>query len=563
MANVCFIPLSYLFTRGQGIKLFSLCLKEYRKHKYVFPVIKPNKLYQCKKCGHEFYNLVYCPNNTCKSKAKIEIEMESCKYEGAMVLNPIPGIEYEAISVKDYASLYPSSIIHKNMSHETIVLDSKYKNLTNVSYYDAFYKDNDGSLQHKIFAKVDNELGVLPTILNNLLSERKIIKQKLKLESDTFKIRILEAKQFALKITANSLYGQLGAATSQIRMRDIAASTTSTGREMLFYAKKFDEEILPCIINTHQYFKNDIEHLHKLYIHYEFKEPSKIISIVDKYLNENSNLTIQPIVRYGDSVVANTPILVYDLVKNKICIKLIKDLVVNCEFEPYHDDKMAAPVTNFLVWTDRGWTKINKVIKHKLLRDKKLYRVTTHSGSVVVTDDHSMLTCINTVIKPTEIKSNTTLQHSYIKLIGSDDVDVMNINITSILETSDPLLASNVFLYLKLLNHNVDVDYNNDKYILKIITTPHSYKLRHIVECTPTYNEEVFDLEISKCQLLCKKCHEEKTLLDMGRVSAKITHGTLSSYRYCKCGSCKKAKSEYMRSFRKKKKEVDNQFKIE
>ena len=73
----------------------------------------------------------------------------------------------------------------------------------------------------------------------------------------------------------------------------------------------------------------------------------------------------------------------------------------------------------------------------------------------------------------------------------------------------------------------------------------------------------VFDLEISKCQLLCKKCHEEKTLVDMGRVSAKITHGTVSSYRYCKCDFCKKAKSEYMRSFRKKKKEVDNQFKIE
>lgn len=75
--------------------------------------------------------------------------------------------------------------------------------------------------------------------------------------------------------------------------------------------------------------------------------------------------------------------------------------------------------------------------------------------------------------------------------------------------------------------------------------------------------KEVFDLEISKCQLLCKKCHEEKTLLDLGQVSAKITHGTVSSYRYCKCKLCKKAASEYKRAYRKKKKEVDNQFKIE
>ena len=69
--------------------------------------------------------------------------------------------------------------------------------------------------------------------------------------------------------------------------------------------------------------------------------------------------------------------------------------------------------------------------------------------------------------------------------------------------------------------------------------------------------KEVFDLEISKCQLLCKKCHEEKTLLDMGRVSAKITHGTVSSYRYCKCELCKKAKSEYMKVFREKRKALD------
>jgi len=57
--------------------------------------------------------------------------------------------------------------------------------------------------------------------------------------------------------------------------------------------------------------------------------------------------------------------------------------------------------------------------------------------------------------------------------------------------------------------------------------------------------------------LLCKKCHEEKTLLDMGRVSAKITHGTVSSYRYCKCELCKKAKSEYMKVFREKRKALD------
>lgn len=58
-------------------------------------------------------------------------------------------------------------------------------------------------------------------------------------------------------------------------------------------------------------------------------------------------------------------------------------------------------------------------------------------------------------------------------------------------------------------------------------------------------SEQRFEMELSKCQLLCRTCHEEKTLLDKGQVSGKVTHGTLSSYRYCKCDACKLAKSNY------------------
>ena len=62
--------------------------------------------------------------------------------------------------------------------------------------------------------------------------------------------------------------------------------------------------------------------------------------------------------------------------------------------------------------------------------------------------------------------------------------------------------------------------------------------------------------EISKCQLLCRGCHEEKSLEERGEMSAKGSHGTLSSYRYCgppKCDACKTAKREYMIEYRQKK----------
>jgi hypothetical protein len=54
-------------------------------------------------------------------------------------------------------------------------------------------------------------------------------------------IAILDGLQQAYKVTANSLYGQTGAPTSPIYMKQIAASTTATGREMLQFSKIFIE----------------------------------------------------------------------------------------------------------------------------------------------------------------------------------------------------------------------------------------------------------------------------------------------------------------------------------
>lgn len=64
-------------------------------------------------------------------------------------------------------------------------------------------------------------------------------------------------------------------------------------------------------------------------------------------------------------------------------------------------------------------------------------------------------------------------------------------------------------------------------------------------------SEKIFWEEIDKCQLLCLKCHQEKTLIDLNQKDAKIIHGTVSSYRYCKCELCRQAKSDYMKEYMK------------
>jgi DNA polymerase elongation subunit (family B) len=303
MANVCSVPLSYLFSRGQGIKLFSLCLKEFRKQKIAFPVLKVIKDYKCSKCNHEYTDKWECPK--CRSKEREEIESEDTSYEGAIVFDPVPEVIYESLATKDYRSLYPSSIMHKNMSHETIVEDTAYDNLPGVKYYNAQFKENDGSIQYRRFAQVDGKLGVIPTILDNLLKERDAIKALMKKEKDIFKYKILDAKQLAVKITANSLYGQLGASTSPVCKRDIAACTTSTGREMLILAKKYDEEFLPWIINglKHFYNTNQLDKIEYLYdLEIKSRNDEELLKDLKKFITQDiNNLTFQPVIKYGDT----------------------------------------------------------------------------------------------------------------------------------------------------------------------------------------------------------------------------------------------------------------------
>jgi len=59
-------------------------------------------------------------------------------------------------------------------------------------------------------------------------------------------------------------------------------------------------------------------------------------------------------------------------------------------------------------------------------------------------------------------------------------------------------------------------------------------------------------IELEKCQLLCVDCHIEKTLSNLGRSNAKNTHGTLSSYRYCRCIECVTTKSKHNKEYKQK-----------
>jgi DNA polymerase delta subunit 1 len=249
MAKICSVPINFLVMRGQGIKLTSYVAKKCRERRTLMPVIEKGGMDE--------------------------------GYEGAIVLDPKCDLYLDnPVACVDYASLYPSSMISENLSHDSKVWTKEYDlagnlieewgekdksgnfiydNLPNYEYVNVTYdtyvyrRKNPKSAVEKILngykicrfvqpnIQTNNE-SIMPSILKELLKARKDTRKLIPKETDEFMKNVLEQRQLGYKVTANSLYGQCGAKTSTFYEKDIAACTTATGRKLLTYAKRVIEE---------------------------------------------------------------------------------------------------------------------------------------------------------------------------------------------------------------------------------------------------------------------------------------------------------------------------------
>lgn len=267
MANITIVPLRFIFLRGQGIKSFSLVVEQCRRDGYVVPTIRKDDYSNIIFRGQEKDRLgPFGKEDTectfCDAKGRFSeytggtIVCDLCRriqyhptYQGAIVLDPLPGRYTQPIVVLDFSSLYPRSIISRNISWETLVKDPRYDNLPGYHYFDVTYRDYDKTEVRCRFAQnEDGSYGIIPKILTELLRQRSLTKKKMKDEKDPFKKKILDGIQLSQKITANSLYGTLGAVVSSLFNKPLAACTTAVGQYMLLRAKAFVEEELAKVV---------------------------------------------------------------------------------------------------------------------------------------------------------------------------------------------------------------------------------------------------------------------------------------------------------------------------
>jgi DNA polymerase elongation subunit (family B) len=183
-----------------------------------------------------------------------------------------------------------------------------------------------------------------------------------------FQIAKVDSKQKALKVLANTFYGESGNYLSSIYELLVAAGITCAGQKNIKKVSGF---------------------------------------ITSKGYGP----------RYGDSVTHDTPVLI-KFPNGDITYRTIDNLSFGGRELQWQQYGPALPdgtikecaQTDFQAWSDAGWTEIRRVIRHKTTKD--IYRVITSTGLVDVTSDHSLLSPGGDRVTPLEVRVGTELMHA-------------------------------------------------------------------------------------------------------------------------------------------------------
>ncbi|CAD7936261.1 unnamed protein product [Amoebophrya sp. A120] len=200
MARVTGTPLNFLLFRGQAIKVFGQILRRARESGYIAPARK--------------------------------VEQTGDQFEGATVLDPKTDFYDKPIATLDFASLYPSIMMAHNLCYCTLIPNSLIKPSTG-KVENMSEDDYTVTPCGNYFVKPTKRKGLLPLILEDLLGARKRAKKEMNAEQDPFKKAVLNGRQLALKISANSVYGFTGAQVGMMPCLEISSSVTAFGRTMI------------------------------------------------------------------------------------------------------------------------------------------------------------------------------------------------------------------------------------------------------------------------------------------------------------------------------------------
>lgn len=192
-----------------------------------------------------FLRLAHTQNYVAISPGSHQVAYQPAMECLPLVMEPESGFYTDPVLVLDFQSLYPSMIIAYNLCFCTClgkIIPSKEKTL-GVSSYLPDVKILQ-KLKHEMLFTPNNVMyvpskvrrGVLPRLLEEILSTRIMVKQAMKKLGPSQRVlhRILDARQLALKLIANVTYGYTAAGFSgRMPCAELADSIVQCGRRTL------------------------------------------------------------------------------------------------------------------------------------------------------------------------------------------------------------------------------------------------------------------------------------------------------------------------------------------
>lgn len=234
MSRICNTQIFFLFTQGQQVKVFSQVYKKCMEAGYVV-----------EKDGFQ--------------------AGENESYTGAHVFEPMAGV-HDWIVPLDFTSLYPTIIIAYNICWSTWVQegsDIPDEDCHIFDWYDHYKCEHDTVkrsgkkapiCEPRYYRFLKKPKGVMPELLEHLLGARNSVKGQIK---DTVKEKdknperetelstrliVLDKRQLALKISANSMYGIMGVTKGYLPFMPGAMCVTAKGRESIQKVSKIATE---------------------------------------------------------------------------------------------------------------------------------------------------------------------------------------------------------------------------------------------------------------------------------------------------------------------------------
>ncbi|KAG0269216.1 DNA polymerase alpha catalytic subunit [Actinomortierella ambigua] len=199
-------------TAGRAVRNEYLLLHEFHKAKYICPDRTYNK------DGRESMLVPDADGDQADESQQAPKKggaRRKPQYAGGLVLEPKKGFYDKFVLLLDFNSLYPSIIQEYNICFTTVKYDKRKQT-------DKLPEYPDPALPQ----------GILPRLLATLVDRRREVKKLMKNATGAKYIEY-DIRQKGLKLTANSMYGCLGAAYSRFYAKPLAMLITSRGREIL------------------------------------------------------------------------------------------------------------------------------------------------------------------------------------------------------------------------------------------------------------------------------------------------------------------------------------------